>query len=67
MSAEYVRRYYGVPAKHGGRVVVDGFPATITGFRDHYLLVRLDHEPHRLQLAHATWHVQYLPTSELEN
>ncbi|GAA1208823.1 hypothetical protein [Prauserella alba] len=67
MSLDYIRRHYGVPAKRGSRVVVDGLPGTITGFRDQYLLVRLDHEPRRLQLAHATWHLQYPPTTELEN
>lgn len=49
---EYVRRYYGVPAKRGGRVVYTGldgnpYPGTITSADGQYLRVRLDGDPIR--------------------
>jgi hypothetical protein len=58
MSAEYVRRYYRVPAKRGMRVTVDGKPGTIIGFRHQYLRVRFDGDKHALN-AHPTWRVEY--------
>jgi hypothetical protein len=58
--AEYVRSYYGVPAARGQRVTFDGSPGRITGFRDSYILVRLDSEPGRLLTLHPTWRVDYL-------
>lgn len=59
MSAEYVRRTYGVPAKRGGRVIVDGHKGVITSFRDGALRVRFDGETRSVP-AHPTWRVQYL-------
>lgn len=41
MSMQYVRSYYGVPAKRGGRVTYLGRPGRITS-ADHRLRVRLD-------------------------
>lgn len=42
MSMDYVRRYYRVPAKRGGRVTTqDGSEGTITS-ATHYVYVRLD-------------------------
>lgn len=59
MSAEYVRRYYRVPAKRGGRVVVDGKPGVITSFRGASLMVRLDGDKRPVP-CHPTWRVEYL-------
>lgn len=59
-SAEYVRRYYGVPAKRGMKVAVDGNPGRITGFRDAHLLVRFDGDRHPSP-CHPTWRVDYQP------
>jgi hypothetical protein len=50
MSFDYVRRFYGVPAKRGGRVLVTEsngakFYGTITR-ATHYVFVRIDGEKH---------------------
>lgn len=44
MSLEYIRNYYGVRAKKGGRVKAYGTPGTITGARNAHLLIKLDGE-----------------------
>lgn len=59
MSAEYVRRYYRVPAKRGGRVVVDGKSGVITSFRGASLTVRFDGDKRPVP-CHPTWRVEYL-------
>jgi len=41
-SLEYVRNYYKVPAKKGGRVVAYGKPGVITGGQGQYVLIKLD-------------------------
>lgn len=61
MTAEYVRRTYGVPAKRGGRVTVDGQPGRIVSFPGAHLGVRLDAQPNRTVRAHPTWRVTYHP------
>lgn len=58
MSAAYVRSYYGVPAKRGMRVDIQGKPATIVGFSGASLRVRLDGEKHIVN-AHPTWEITY--------
>jgi hypothetical protein len=58
MSASYVRARYGVPAKRGTRVVADGTPGTIVGFRGGYLRVRLDGSS-RVSTWHPTWHIEW--------
>lgn len=58
-SAEYVRRWYKVPAKRGVRVVVDGKPGVITGFHNQYLRVRFDGNKYA-DPCHPTWRVTYL-------
>lgn len=66
-AADYVRRYYGVPAKRGMRVIADGHPGTITGYTraGAYLRVRLDGE-RRSDSWHPTWRMDYLgPNGEL--
>lgn len=57
MSVQYVRDRYGVRARRGGRVTVDGRPGTITRC-DHGLWVRFDGDKHPTP-AHPTWNVIY--------
>lgn len=59
MTAAYVRDHYQVPAKRHMRVVADGKPGVITGFRDQYLLIRLDGDKHTGKW-HPTWRIHYL-------
>jgi hypothetical protein len=61
MTARYVRAHYRVPARRGGRVVVDGTPGVITGFDQQYLSVRLA-GTRRSVPVHPTWRVTYLTT-----
>lgn len=59
MSMEYVRTYYGVPARRGLRVTVDGRPGVITR-ATHYVFVRFD----GLRFSrpcHPTWRIDYAP------
>jgi hypothetical protein len=59
VSADYVREYYKVPAKRGGRVLYEGRPGTIVGFSRQYLRIRLDGET-RIGSYHPTWHIDYV-------
>lgn len=59
MSMDYVRRYYGVPAKRGARVVADGRPGVIVGARGAYIRVRLDGDKFARNW-HPTWAMDYL-------
>ena len=56
MSAEYVRRYYGVDYKRGDRLTVEGRPGTLISFPGQYLGIRFDGEK-RTSRAHPTWEV----------
>lgn len=60
MSMDYVRRYYGVPAKRGGRIRFDydGSEGTITRATAH-IWVRFDGVKWSVPL-HPTWMVTYL-------
>jgi hypothetical protein len=60
MSAESVRRFYGVPAKRGMRITFRGKRATIVGFaRSHmYLRLRIDGEA-GIVYAHPKWDIEY--------
>jgi hypothetical protein len=65
VSADYIRRTYGVPAKRGARIAFtyNGRRlGTITGFRGPYILVRFDGEGSepRPTALHPTWEVEYL-------
>jgi hypothetical protein len=61
---DYVRRYYGVPARRGGRVRLGagfakaGYEGTITR-ATHYIWVRLDGARHATPF-HPTWELEYL-------
>ena len=60
MSGEfdYVRSYYGVPARRGMRVTVDGREGVITSGAQHYIRVLLDGD-NRPSYCHPTWRVTY--------
>lgn len=58
-SFDYVRRYYGVPAKRGMRVTVyNGQQGRITSGAGHYIRVRLDGENWSRHF-HPTWRMTY--------
>ena len=59
----YVRWAYGVPAKRGMRVTVDGRPGVITAPNGHYIRVRFDGERHS-RPCHPTWRVEYEISAE---
>jgi hypothetical protein len=59
MSMDYVRRTYGVPAKRGLRVTVDGRPGVITR-ATHYVYVRFD-DVGFSRPCHPTWRIDYAP------
>lgn len=60
---QYIRDYYSVPAKRGGRVIYSGeyLPrtGTIVGARGAHLRIRLDGDKH-IQNFHPTWELKYL-------
>jgi hypothetical protein len=62
-SLDYIRRYYRVPAKVGGRVRYsgDGEPkeGTIRGTSGPHLRIKLDGERH-IHVFHPTWKLEYL-------
>jgi len=58
VSLAYIRDYYGVPARRGGRVRFDGRDGTIVGAQAQYLRVRLDGD-RRPITAHAKWRMEY--------
>lgn len=67
MSMDYIRGYYKVPAKRGGRVEYFGGNAlkrgTITGARGHRILIRLDGDDFPT-VFHPTWKIRYLSAEE---
>ena len=64
MSLEYIKDYYRVPVRVGGRVKYTGGKqpqyGTIVGARNQYLLIRLDREAHEPGSYHPTWEITYL-------
>lgn len=56
MSAEYVRRTYGVDYKRGDRLIIDGRVGTLVSFPGQYLGVRFDGEKHT-ERCHPKWRV----------
>ena len=58
-SIEYIRKYYNVPAKVGGRIKYKGKCGTIIGATGAYLKIRLDGEKKSL-CYHPTWEIEYL-------
>ena len=66
MSLEYIRDYYRVPAKLGGKILYapddDGYvqiEGEIIGASDSYLRVQLETDSDPVYL-HPTWHIEYL-------
>lgn len=71
MSMRYIRDYYKVPAKRGGRVRYTGSPdsvfdGTIVGSRGAHLRIRFDGKPMGSDIvdAHPTWKIEYLKEPE---
>lgn len=61
MSFDYIRSYYGVPAKRLGRVLfADGQLGTITR-ATHYVWIRLDGERTSKPYHPKDDHIEYLP------
>lgn len=67
MTIAWVRKYYKVPAKRGGRVEYtgEGTPerGTITSASGGQLYIKLDGKPHSLPF-HPTWKLRYLEGEE---
>lgn len=63
MSLQWIRTYYAVPAKRGGRIEYTGDGSTTLGTirsaRGHYLMIQLDHAKHPKPF-HPTWKLRYL-------
>ena len=59
-SLSYPREMYGIPAKAGGRIEVDGHGATILYGDGQYLIVKFDAESDYEARIHPTWRVRYL-------
>lgn len=63
MSLEWIRKYYGVPARRGGRVEYTGGGGnelgTIFGTSGPHLRIRLDGKKHSTPF-HPTWELRYL-------
>lgn len=60
-NCEYVRRYYGVPAEVGRRLMVYGQPAIISADRGHHIGITYDKDkPGVLLSAHPIDGVEYL-------
>ena len=63
MSFDYIRRYYGVPAKRGGRVALDTNKGTREGVitnATHYLHVRFDDVKHSVPIHPQDEGLRYL-------
>lgn len=57
----YVREMYGVPAKVGGRIVLNGMAGVIEGGDGARLRVRIDSHPEWGAIsAHPTWRMEYV-------
>ena len=59
MSMQYIRDYYKIPAKRGGRVEFDGRPGTIMSSNGAKLRIKLDGDTYS-RLYHPTWNIKYL-------
>ena len=66
MSMEYIRRFYHVPAKRGGRVEYTGCGSTelgtIRSARGSCLNIQLDGLRYAMPF-HPTWELRYLPAA----
>jgi hypothetical protein len=55
----YIRNYYKVPAKRGGKVKYEGKTGIIIGSRLAYLRIRLEGEK-EIKSYHPTYNLEYL-------
>lgn len=61
MNCEYVKKYYGVPACIGRRVIAYGKPGIIAEDRGHYIGILLDcDKPGNVNNYHPTDGIEYL-------
>ena len=62
-NMERIRKWYGVPAKRGGRIIYTGNGhrefGTIRGARSIYLKIQLDGHKNAT-IFHPTWCIEYL-------
>jgi len=58
-ALEYIRKYFGVPAKMGMIVKYDGKTGHITGATGEYLKIKMDGE-RKSFCYHASWKIEYL-------
>lgn len=69
MSMAYIRKYYKVPAKRGGRVRYTGrdkpILGTIRAARHGYLRIQLDGEAYA-GIFHPTWELEYITPTEIK-
>lgn len=56
---QYIRNYYKVPAKRGGKITYKGKAGTIVGAKGAHLRIRLEGE-NRIGSYHPTWEIEYL-------
>ncbi|MEU2484058.1 hypothetical protein ABZ593_05520 [Streptomyces sp. NPDC012617] len=62
-TMEWIRRHYGVPARHRMRITYDGKPAMIVGAGNAGLRLRVDGE-RRIIPTHPCWRIVYPPVPE---
>jgi ribosomal protein L21E len=58
-SLEYIRKYFGVPAKMGTRVKYEGKTGRITGATGEYIKIKMDGEK-KSYCYHASWKIEYM-------
>jgi len=58
MTMAWIRQHYGVPAKRGMVVKVDGKEGRITAAKHGYIMVRFDNRGFSVP-CHPTWRVEY--------
>ena len=54
MSMEYIREYYGVPAKRGAKFLYCGWPGKVVSSRGPHIVGVLDKDPKTLLILHPT-------------
>jgi len=63
---QFIRKHYGVPAKRGLPVAVEGKRGVITGSCGSHLKIRIDGET-KSRKYHPTWRIEYLEGKELNH
>jgi len=67
MTMAYIRDFYDVPAKRGGKVFYKGKPGVITRSKNAYLWVRMDEVDISILLHPADKNLHYLVESKVKN